>query len=107
MPATLPRSVIIERSQEGYADVHRHEPEGHLDSVLGFVQFALLKGDEPGDYISHTVWQSREAFMTWAQSDAFRQAHSARPTEGLVIGHPRAAFYESVLVEGASSVARV
>jgi heme-degrading monooxygenase HmoA len=83
------------------------ERESHLDAIPGFVQFALLKGDEPGDYISHTVWQSREAFMTWAQSDAFRQAHSARPTEGLVIGHPRAAFYESVLVEGASSVARV
>ena len=82
------------------------ERESHLESVPGFVQFALLKGDEPGDYISHTTWTSREAFMTWAQSDAFRQAHSSRPAEGVMAGHPRAAFYEAVLVETPPEVAR-
>jgi heme-degrading monooxygenase HmoA len=81
------------------------ERESHLDSVNGFVQFALLKGDEPGEYISHTQWASREAFLGWAQSDAFRQAHAARPAEGVVEGHPRAAFYEAVIVENAGSVA--
>ena len=48
----------------------------------GFVQFALLKGDEPGDYVSHTIWVNREAFIAWAQSDAFRAAHSMALPEG-------------------------
>jgi len=82
------------------------ERESHLDAVPGFVQFALLKGDEPGDYVSHTTWASREAFMAWAQSDAFRQAHAARPADGVVTGHPRASFYEAVIVENAADVAR-
>jgi heme-degrading monooxygenase HmoA len=63
------------------------------------VHFALLKGDEPGDYVSHTIWRSREDFLRWAQSDAFRKAHSARPSEGVLAGHPRARFYEAVITE--------
>lgn len=73
--------------------------ESHLAGVPGFVQFALLKGDEPGDYVSHTTWVDRAAFLAWAQSDAFRAAHSMQLPEGLLEGHPRARFYEAVLVE--------
>lgn len=76
--------------------------ESYLQDVPGFVQFALLRGDEEGDYISHTTWESREAFLGWAQSDAFRRAHGAGgPPEGVVVGHPRARFYQAVLVERA------
>lgn len=75
------------------------ERESYLSGFEGFIQFALLKGDEPGDYISHSTWASREAFLAWAQSDAFRQAHSMRTPEGVLVGHPRARFYESVLLE--------
>ncbi len=76
--------------------------ESYLQDAPGFIEFALLKGDEPGDYISHSVWESREAFLGWAQSEAFRKAHGAGgPPEGVVMGHPRAGFYEAVLVEPA------
>jgi heme-degrading monooxygenase HmoA len=81
------------------------ERETYLAEVPGFVQFALLKGDEAGDYISHSVWQSRDAFMGWATSDAFRKAHGERMPEGIIVGHPRARFYESVLVQRAGAVA--
>ena len=66
----------------------------------------LLKGDDPGDYISHTIWESREDFLNWAQSDNFRRAHAqSGPPEGVVEGHPRAMFYEAVIVEQGASTA--
>lgn len=80
--------------------------ESYLQKVPGFVQFALLRCDEPGEYISHTTWASREAFLAWAQSDAFRQAHAARTPEGILATHPRAKFYEAAIVERAGEPAR-
>jgi heme-degrading monooxygenase HmoA len=73
--------------------------ESYLDGFQGFIGFALLKGDEPGDYVSHSMWDSREAFMAWATSDAFRKAHAMRMPDGILAGHPRARFYEAVLEE--------
>lgn len=73
--------------------------ESYLQDVPGFLHFALLKGDEPGDYLSHSTWDSREAFLAWAQSDAFRRAHSGGLAEGVLAGHPRARFYDAVLTE--------
>lgn len=74
--------------------------ESYLKEVPGFVHFALLKGDDPGDWVSHTIWESREAFIGWAQSDAFRKAHAGGMGEGIIEGHPRARFYDAVLTEG-------
>jgi heme-degrading monooxygenase HmoA len=79
--------------------------ESHLAHVPGFVHFALLKGDEPGDYISHTIWESRLAFVNWTQSDAFRRAHAGGMPEGILATHPRARFYEAVLTQGTALVA--
>ena len=76
--------------------------ESYLQGFDGFVQFALLRGDEPGDYISHTTWESRDAFLRWTQSDAFRKAHSGGMGEGILEGHPRARFYDAVIVESGS-----
>ncbi len=73
--------------------------ESHLNDFPGFVHFALLKGDEAGDYVSHTIWANREAFLGWTQSDAFRQSHSTRSAEGVMAGHPRARFYDAVIAE--------
>ena len=73
--------------------------ESYLQEFDGFVHFALLKGDEQGDYISHTIWRSRADFIAWTQSEAFRKAHGGRMPEGVIAGHPRARFYDSVLAE--------
>lgn len=86
-----------ERSAE-FEEVWRTR-ESFLQGFDGFVSFALLKGDEPGDYISHSTWLSREHFLAWTQSDAFRRAHGAKTPEGIILGHPRARFYEAVIEE--------
>lgn len=81
--------------------------ESHLDQSPGFVHFALLKGDEAGDYISHTTWASREAFLAWTQSDSFKRAHGGKMPEGIIVGHPRARFYDSVLTQAGAAPASV
>ena len=75
--------------------------ESYLQGFEGFVHFALLKGDEAGDYVSHTIWRSREDFLKWTQSEAFKKAHSTRSSEGVFAGHPRARFYDAVITEPA------
>jgi heme-degrading monooxygenase HmoA len=73
--------------------------ESYLRGLDGFIQFALLRGDDPGEYISHSTWNTREDFLAWAQSDHFRRAHGQEIPEGLILGHPRASFYEAVVLE--------
>ncbi len=79
---------------------HWRKRETHLHEVPGFVRFALLRGDEPGQYVSHSSWESREAFEAWTKSEAFRQAHAqARTPEGILVGHPRLELWETLLEE--------
>jgi heme-degrading monooxygenase HmoA len=73
--------------------------ESYLQGFVGFIHFALLKGDEPGDYVSHTIWNTREDFLAWTQSESFRKSHSTRSAEGVMAGHPRARFYDAVITE--------
>lgn len=88
--------VDPERSAE--FEEHWRRRETFLAEVPGFRRFALLRGDEPGTYISHSSWESREAFEAWTRSDAFRKAHAqARTPEGVLTGPPRLQTFEAVL----------
>ena len=64
----------------------------HLDGVLGFVEFHLLRGPEHDHhelYSSHTVWASKDAFTAWTQSEHFRAAHrGAGANKPLYLGRP-------------------
>lgn len=71
--------------------------ETYLSAVAGFVRFALLKGDNEGEYLSHTTWESRAAFDAWTRSDAFRAGHAQTAMAGILAGHPRVSLYEAVL----------
>ncbi len=75
--------------------------ESYLDGVGGFREFRLLRGpssDEETLYASHTVWDSRAAFESWAGSEAFRKAHAqAKAPEGTYLGHPEFEGFEVVL----------
>jgi heme-degrading monooxygenase HmoA len=73
--------------------------EIYLEQVPGFVQFSLLKGDGEDEYISHTVWESRDAFVKWTQSDAFAAGHRQGSVGGLLLGPPQVKLYEAVLVQ--------
>jgi heme-degrading monooxygenase HmoA len=79
--------------------------ESYLAGVPGFVEFALLKGDEPGVYASHTVWESRQAFEEWTRSESFVKAHRQGSVQGVIAGPPHLALYEAVIVEQAGAVA--
>jgi heme-degrading monooxygenase HmoA len=77
------------------------ERDSYLEGVPGYQSFALLRGDVAGDYVSHSIWESRDAFRAWTQSDNFRQAHARGSAEGVILGHPQASFYEAILEESA------
>ena len=80
--------------------------ESHLREFSGFVQFALLKGDEQGEYISHTTWNERADFLAWTNSEAFRSAHAGGLPEGTLADRPRVGFYEAVILEQAGPEGR-
>jgi len=72
--------------------------ESYLQGVPGFVRFALLRGDAEGDYISHSTWESREAFTAWTQSEAFVAGHrQGGSLMGVLAGPPAVKLYEAVL----------
>ena len=88
----------VNPERAGEFEEHWRKRETFLDAVPGFVHFALLRGDEPGRFISHSTWESRAAFEAWTKSEAFRQAHAqTRTPAGLLEGHPRLERYEAVL----------
>ena len=70
--------------------------ETYLNNVPGFVRFALLRGDGEGDYISHSTWESREAFTAWTMSPAFAQGHrQGGSLMGVLEGPPQSPFLET------------
>ncbi|MCH7824079.1 MAG: antibiotic biosynthesis monooxygenase, partial [Acidobacteria bacterium] len=49
-------------------------------------------------YSSHSVWESRQAFVDWTESEAFQKAHAqARAPQGTYLGHPEFEGFEVIL----------
>ena len=75
--------------------------ETFLDNVEGFINFNLLRGDSTNEYTlysSHSIWQSKEHFIAWTKSEAFRKAHrNAGENKPLYIGHPEFEGFNVVL----------
>ena len=75
--------------------------ESYLDQVPGFREFHLLRGpstEEGTLFASHSVWDSREAFEAWTESEHFRKAHAqARAPAGTYLGHPQFEGFEVIL----------
>ncbi len=74
------------------------ERDSKLNEVPGFRQFNLLRG-APGEdcttFVSHSTWDSREAFTAWTESESFRQAHArAKAPEGMYLGPPQFEGYD-------------
>lgn len=94
------RFKIHKGFEEGFENVWR-ERESYLSEVPGFKQFALLRGESNEEYTlyaSHSVWESRNAFDAWTQSDSFRKAHAQRSApKGTYVGHPQLETFEQVL----------
>ena len=64
----------------------------HLKNVPGFLKFNLLKGNTEENhtlYASHSKWKSRDDFINWTKSDAFREAHKgAGKHNDIYLSHP-------------------
>jgi heme-degrading monooxygenase HmoA len=94
------RFRIAPGSEEVFEELWRKR-DSYLDEVSGFREFHLLRG--PGDeeatlYASHSVWDSRETFEAWTESESFRKAHAqARAPKGTYLGHPQFEGFEVVL----------
>ncbi len=75
--------------------------ESQLEGVPGFREFHLLRGptdEESTLFASHSVWDSRQDFDAWTESEAFRQAHGqARAPEGTYLSHPTFEGFEVIL----------
>jgi heme-degrading monooxygenase HmoA len=74
------------------------ERETFLEGVPGFVEFMLLKSDSTGDYISHTTWKDRQAFIDWTQSESFAKGHRQGSVAGVLDGPPVIGLFDAVLV---------
>ena len=75
--------------------------ETYLESVKGFKSFNLIKGEANETftlYASHSIWASKDAFIDWTKSEAFRLAHkNAGQHKDLYIGAPNFEGFEVVI----------
>lgn len=85
--------------KEGEFEQTWRERQSYLSEVPGFVQFALLKGDANREYISHSTWENRDAFIAWTQSEAFVKGHRQGSLMGVLEGPPQLKTYEAIIVE--------
>ena len=61
------------------------------------LQGALLRGDN-GEYVSHSTWESRDAFNAWTQSEAFIKGHrQGGSLMGVLQGPPAVKVYDAVI----------
>ena len=90
--------------KEGDFETVWRERQSYLNGVPGFVQFALLKGDAEGEYVSHSTWRDRQSFIAWTSSEAFAAGHRQGSLMGILEGPPQLSTYEAVIVETPSGV---
>jgi len=94
------RFKIVLGKEEQFEKVWK-ERDTHLSNVKGFMKFNLVKGatnNEFSLYASHSIWESKEDFINWTKSDAFRLAHkNAGQHKDLYLGAPNFEGFEVVL----------
>ena len=68
---------IVPGKENKFEKVWRQR-DTHLSGVDGFKEFHLVKGDKNDEfslYASHSIWNSKEDFINWTKSEAFKLAH--------------------------------
>ncbi|MEL6977737.1 MAG: antibiotic biosynthesis monooxygenase [Pseudomonadota bacterium] len=102
MFVAMNRFRVARGSEEEFEAVWKNR-DSHLETVPGFQEFKLLRGDSAEDhtlYASHSIWENRAAFEAWTKSEAFRRAHKdAGGAKPLYLGPPAFEGFEAV--EGA------
>ena len=94
------RFKIVLGKEKEFEDVWKNR-DTHLKDVPGFKKFNLVKGDTNDEhtlYASHSIWNSKNDFINWTKSEAFRIAHkNSGQHKGLYLGHPNFEGFEVVL----------
>ena len=71
------RFKIVLGKEKEFEDVWKNR-DTHLEGVSGFKEFHLVKGDTNDEhtlYASHSIWNSKNDFINWTKSEAFRLAN--------------------------------
>ena len=94
------RFKIVLGKEKEFEDVWKNR-DTHLKDVPGFKEFNLVKGDTNNEhtlYASHSIWDSKNDFINWTKSEAFRLAHkNSGQHKGLYLGHPNFEGFEVVI----------
>ncbi|KYD27066.1 Heme-degrading monooxygenase IsdG [Geobacillus sp. B4113_201601] len=94
------------RVKKGFASqlVKRFEERKGIEKAPGFVRLDILVNEQPNNYDEVrvcTMWETKDAFIGWTKSEAFRKAHDQRGKAPLdyVLGNQMYA-YEVALTFG-------
>ncbi len=87
---------IVPGKEEEFEQIWKTR-DTYLHNVPGIVRFSLLCSDAAGEYVSHSTWESREAFTAWTQSEAFAAGHRQGSLMGIVAGPPQIKLYDAVI----------
>ena len=104
MFVAMNRFQIVDGNEERFEEIWRNR-ETRLKEWPGFRSFHLLKGAKNPEtgltlYASHTIWESRDAFVAWTKSEHFRASHrNAGDSKGIYAGPPVFEGFEAVLEE--------
>ena len=88
------RFKVVIGQEDQFEEIWRSR-DSKLADVPGFQAFHMLKGGKAADhvlYVSHSVWQSKEVFLDWTRSEAFRASHKGA-------GDHRAVYLEAPVLE--------
>ena len=91
---------IVKGREEDFEKIWR-ERDTHLQGVEGFKEFNLMKGsveEAYSLYASHSIWESKDHFVSWTKSEAFRLAHKkAVKHSDIYLGPPELETFEKAL----------
>lgn len=98
MYIVMNRFRITEGREKEFEEIWKSR-DTYLKEVNGFKSFQFLRGDDPGEYISHTIWESKEAFEGWVGSEPFRKAHARahQTPQDIFAGPAKLSQYEVIL----------
>ena len=101
MYIAMNRFKIKPGSEQAFIDIWKNR-DTYLDSVPGFREFNLLQGasnDEFTLFASHSIWDSRQAFIGWTESEQFRKAHAGAggKSKDIYLGPPQFEGFEAVV----------
>ncbi|GHF31665.1 heme-degrading monooxygenase HmoA [Deinococcus metalli] len=78
---TVANRIYVKPEYHDAFEQRFRERAGMVDTMPGFVSNMVLRPVKDGEpFVVLTVWDSREAFDAWTQSDAFRQGHARSGT---------------------------